>query len=1147
MKKDPISMQKAVFYDPDRKRWKRLRRLLDASAVMLSLVLIVFVFTALRGESLPALLLPHPQHPYHTLVGTERPRPPRPARRKTTSPPSQVVLNTEEGIRAAFYVNWDAGSFSSLKEYVHQIDILYPEWLHVLTPDGRLQGVSPDNRQFDVISGSKILPVDEKVMPFLKSVKAETEVFPLVNNFDAVSRQFMPAVGDFLSSSASRERFRREIGAFLSSGAYRGICIDFEEIPRSAQAGFKALISELGGDLHARGMKLYVNVPASDDDYDYAYLAQQSDGLILMNYDQHQGPGKPGPVAAQDWFTKNLARTLKLIPREKLICALGSYGYDWRTPKKNIPATAADVQTISTQEAWLHAQESESNIQLDPDTLNPHYAYSDENEDRHDVWYLDAVTTLNQMRAARQLGLRTFALWRLGAEDRSMWAVWDSPSSADSPSKLNIMPSGQDVDTEGAGEILVIERKPTPGVRSVKLDAATGLIVGETISSFPTPYELHQFGATPKLIALTFDDGPDPTFTPKILAVLKARKVKGTFFMIGSAARDFSSLTNQVFDEGHEIGNHTFTHPDISEVSRRYMEVELNLTERLFAAKLGVKPLYFRPPYSIDQEPDTADEVKPLEVVQQMGYITVGTKIDPNDWKDNPHTSADEIVRRVIEQLPLGNIVLLHDGGGDRSETVKALPILIDELRSRGYELVPVSALLGKQRSDVMPAISANERVGAQVDDIAFWLWDLSGAGIELVFFLGDALMTARLIFIGILAIYDRLRKPDPRLLLPFTAPVAVLIPAYSEELGIERTIRSVLASDYPHMRIIMVDDGSTDSTLEVTHRCFAPEIAAGKLLVISQPNAGKAEALNHGLAHVTEDFFVGIDADTEIASNAISLLLPHFAVPRVAAVAGNTKVGNRINLWTRWQALEYLTSQNFERRALNTFGAVTVVPGAIGAWRVSAVRQAGGYPLHTVAEDADLTMSLLQMGSHVVYEDRAIAFTEAPISARGLIRQRFRWSFGILQSVWKHRGAFGHRGTLGWVALPNIVIFQIMLPLVSPFIDLMFVFGTIKFLMERYFHPDTSNTTDFVRLLVFFLVFLVIDFVASAIAVLLERRSTSTRSDYWLLAHIWLQRFTYRQLFSVVLFKTLKRAFDGKAFAWDKLERMASDSQAEF
>src|SRR5205814_10698287 len=167
--------------------------------------------------------------------------------------------------------------------------------------------------------------------------------------------------------------------------------------------------------------------------------------------------------------------------------------------------------------------------------------------------------------------------------------------------------------------------------------------------------------------------------------------------------------------------------------------------------------------------------------------------------------------------------------------------------------------------------------------------------------------------------------------------------------------------------------------------------------------------------------------------------------------------------------------SQNFERRALNVFGAVTVVPGAIGAWRVAAVRKSGGYHPNTVAEDADLTMNLLQQGFRVVYEDRALAFTEAPMNARGLMRQRFRWSFGILQAVWKHRRAFGRRGALGWVALPNIVIFQILLPLVSPFIDFMFVVSAISYLVHRHFHPAASIPSTFQNLVTYFAISLVI------------------------------------------------------------------------
>src|SRR5581483_2187795 len=197
---------------------------------------------------------------------------------------------------------------------------------------------------------------------------------------------------------------------------------------------------------------------------------------------------------------------------------------------------------------------------------------------------------------------------------------------------------------------------------------------------------------------------------------------------------------------------------------------------------------------------------------------------------------------------------------------------------------------------------------------------------------------------------------------------VAVLIPAYNEEKVIERTVRSVLASSYPKLRVIVVDDGSKDATLQVARSAFASEVEQGRVVILTKTNRGKAEALNFGLRHVADDeeLFVGIDADTVIAPDAVSLLVPHFLNPKVGAVAGNAKVGNRVNLWTRWQALEYVTSQNFERRALNTLGAVSVVPGAIGAWRTAAVRELGGYQTDTVAEDADLTMALLQRGYRV-------------------------------------------------------------------------------------------------------------------------------------------------------------------------------------
>ena len=492
-----------------------------------------------------------------------------------------------------------------------------------------------------------------------------------------------------------------------------------------------------------------------------------------------------------------------------------------------------------------------------------------------------------------------------------------------------------------------------------------------------------------------------------------------------------------------------------------------------------------------------------------------------------------------------GSIILLHDGGGDRSTTVAALPSLIESLRTRGYQIVPVSKLLGKTRAQVMPALTTRQRWQAAVDSIAFFFISFFNHFVIGVFFVGDILMSARLLIIGLFATIDRFRTRKSFATAEYQPRVAVLIPAYNEEKVIVRTIRSVMMSNYKNIRIIVIDDGSKDRTSAVAREAYATDIELGRLTVLTKQNGGKADALNYALGQIDEEIYVGIDADGVIAHDAITKMVCHFANPRIGAVAGNAKVGNRVNLWTRWQALEYITSQNFERRALDLFDVVMVVPGAIGAWRTAAVRQGNGYHTNTVAEDADLTMNLLEQGYSVIYEDQALAFTEAPVNIDGLMRQRFRWSFGILQAIFKHRGAITKHRAMGLFALPNILIFQILLPLVSPLIDLMFVFGVFHYFIDKHFHPETASAAGFYKLLGFFLAFLVIDFAASTLAFALERKNKASRGDFWLLFHIWIQRFTYRQVFSVVLLKTVKRAIDGKSFAWDKLDRTAQMSEA--
>jgi cellulose synthase/poly-beta-1,6-N-acetylglucosamine synthase-like glycosyltransferase/peptidoglycan/xylan/chitin deacetylase (PgdA/CDA1 family)/spore germination protein YaaH len=1164
-------MSRQIFYDPERKRWKRLRRILDLAAVASTLLLVAFFLGVIHREQLPDLLLPQQKRNYKAVKGRQtaeaRRAALRAARRRTTSRrASEVPLNAGEGLRATFYTD-NAPSLSSLKQHIHQIDMLFPVWLHVNDAAGTLLGampLAPAHTYRIVDPNGTVHGVDpnNNVHQVIANAHEDTEIFPLINNYNIMTNDWDPVVGPMLNDAGARHNLRLQLDKFLAANPeYHGISLDFEEVPDNAEAGYQALMAELYSDFSARNLRLYINVPDSTDKRMLAFEATHTDGIVLMNYDQHENTSEPGPIAAQDWFENNLQRVLKVVPKQRLICALGNYGYDWTVPlpdaKGHTSPKVLDVSSVSVQEAWQQASDSDASLSFAGDELNPHFAYDDEDEHvRHQVWLLDAVTAMNEMRAARSMGIQTFALWQLGTEDSSLWSIWDKPSTPNIQKSLEKIQPGNDVNEEGEGDILRIIGVPHPGSRTIDMDAENQTATDEHMQTYPQPYTIEYYGYDPNKVALSFDDGPDPKWTPKILDILKAKHVKGAFMVIGELAQDNVGLLRRYIGEGHEIGNHTYTHPDISEIPARQVQLELNLTERLFASKLGIKPLYFRPPYSIDQEPDTNDQAAPAYRIQQMGYTIIGNKIDTDDWNEHPRKSPQEIAWSVLEQLRImktkpqfrGSIILLHDGGGDRSATVAALPLLIDTLRAHGYQIVPVSELMGKTTAEVMPPLTPNQRWQARIDSVAFSLFAFVGRFIVMVFFIGDVLMSARLALIGLFALIDRLRRRRvPAVEGGFVPRVAVLIPAYNEEKVIVRTIRSVLNSDYENLRAIVIDDGSSDRTYDVAREAYRDEIATGRLQVLSKTNAGKAEALNYAIGLLSEDYYVGIDADTVIARDAVSKLIAHFADPQVGAVAGNAKVGNRVNLWTRWQALEYITSQNFERRALDLFNVVTVVPGAIGSWRTEAVRHGGGYPVNTVAEDADLTMNLLEQGYKVIYEDQALAFTEAPIDAKGLMRQRFRWSFGTLQAVFKHKKAFTKNRAMGIFALPNILIFQILLPLVSPLIDLMFVYGTIQYLLDRHFHPDTASPAGFEKLLVYFLTFLIIDFVTSALAFFLERRHPANRGDGWLLFHIWLQRFAYRQVFSIVLFKTIKRAIDGRPFNWDKLERTAKMSkQAE-
>jgi len=549
-----------------------------------------------------------------------------------------------------------------------------------------------------------------------------------------------------------------------------------------------------------------------------------------------------------------------------------------------------------------------------------------------------------------------------------------------------------------------------------------------------------------------------------------------------------------------------------------------------------------RPPYFGDAEADKPEEVEPAIRAEKLGYLIVGLRIDPDDWQ--LPVTADQIVNRTMQRAldnnpeTRGQVVLLHDSGGDRSATIEALPQLIHQLRAKGFEFVLASRLGGLSHDQAMPPISPGQRVYTRTDALAFFVLATGGWLLQWTFLIGIILGLGRLIFVGALAFAQWLRsrhRERTHAGEAYTPFVSVIVPAYNEEMVIEATLRSLLASDYKDFEIIVVDDGSIDRTSEIVREKFGGE---KRVRLFTEPNAGKANALNFGLRFVNGEIIIALDADTIFATQTIGALAHRFYDKQMGAVAGNAKVGNRINIVTRWQALEYITSQNMDRRAFASLNCITVVPGAVGAWRLDLLKQAGGFTSDTLAEDQDLTLRIRRHGYKIGYEENAIAWTEAPASLRTLAKQRFRWAYGTLQCMWKHADAlFRPRyGALGFVAMPNVWIFQIIFPLVSPVMDLMLLYTLFSAGLDWLQQPAGYSMTNLNQIFFYYALFLTIDWLSACFAFILERQ------EHWrLLWWIFLQRFCYRQVMYYVMIKSVATAVRGAVVGWGKLERKAT------
>lgn len=1101
-----------VFFDPTglRKRWSR--RGLVVAIVTILLAAIGFATTLVDvppGTPL-ALQLERPQPlALAQQVARARHKVKHEIDRLAGWLPHQAVGAAGKPLTVGFYVPWDSASADSLRAHLNQLDWVMPA-LATVSGDHRLHVVN-----------------DTRFAWLLATAPRRPRSLTMVQNL-AGGHWDGAGTAALLHDPAVRARLVGQLGAMVDRQHAAGVTFDFESLPASALGDYVRLLDETHRAFRARRLLVAVTVPADDPHWPLAKIATATDRVVLMDYDQHWQGGTAGPIAAQPWFVDQLRGALAQVPADRLIVALGSYGYDWH---------GGTVDALTVEEALGDAHDSDSPPLFDAESGNLRFGYEEAGE-AHEVWLMDAATNWNQLQAVRALGVSSVALWRLGSEDPGVWDALSAWRSGQPRPQLGSITQTSNVDVEGSGEILRITGTPHAGVRQLDF-TPNGLVRGERYQTLPTPYVVSRTGAAqPRLVALTFDDGPDPEWTPKILDVLEQRHAPGTFFVIGENAMENEGLLKRIVAGGSEIGNHSYTHPNLAQVPDAEVRLELNATQRVIEAYTGHATRLFRAPYFGDAEPTTADEIGPALVAQQAGYTVVGLHVDPDDWK---RPGVDAIVQRTIDQVThpepdrATNVILLHDGGGDRAQTVAALPRIIDRLRAQGYRFVPVSALAGVTRDAVMPPVTAADQAAVRLDVGIFEA--LAGIDKALVwlFFVAIALGMGRAILMTALAVAGRNRSAAPP--LPVVPPrVSVIIPAYNEERVIEASVRRVLDSEGVEIEVIVADDGSTDRTSAIVTAAFGDD---PRMRLLTLANGGKAAALNRALRLASAPVIVALDADTQFEPLTIARLARWFVAadfgPDIGGVAGNAKVGNRVDLVTRWQAVEYVTAQNVERRALARFDAMMVIPGAVGAWRREALDDVGGYPEDTLAEDQDLTIAIQRDGWRVAYDMDAVAWTEAPESFRALAKQRYRWAFGTLQCLWKHGRLVLQRRPAGLalVGVPQTWLFQIVFAAISPLIDLALVVSIGGTLLRIAQHGWDQTQTDVLRMAMFWILFTAVDLACGWTAYRLEKREK--RFPALLLLG---QRFVYRQLMYWVVLRAIGAAIAGFWVGWGKLER---------
>jgi peptidoglycan/xylan/chitin deacetylase (PgdA/CDA1 family)/spore germination protein YaaH len=600
------------------------------------------------------------------------------ARRSFHFGPGDAPIPLPRDAVVAFVEHDDTGATASLERHVANVDVVVPDWFD--TPADGCQPVEAE---------------DAKTRRVLR--RADALILP---------RLTLPADGSnegrtsrFLHDADRRACFVKALVGRVGELGNDGVDVRFE--PRSGEDGeaLFLLLGELRVALHAHWLRLTVDVPLESGTSILDRLGPLTDAVLLDAYDQHSPETAPGPLAARDWFGDSLDRALAHLPIDRVAVIMGGGGIDWTTANGHDGATRLPFSSVMEQSHGATAAPTfETRVE------NGHVTYREPTGTAHDVWFQDALATWNQVLAVHKRHVRRIGLSKLGSEDETVWTFLGADAPPRTALALNKVLPLSSIHALHVGEGYSLRSAPESGERRFALSNG-GQVTRGRYTKLPTGYVVDGIIGGSRQVALTFDDGPSKANTGAILDILKEYAVPATFFVAGRQVLKSPEIFQREQREGHLLGNHSWNHPEFDPLTPNEARLQFESTGAAIESLGGVHLRVLRPPYRVSLDPQSPTDSVVLATALAAGYVFVGANADSLDWQGEP---PDVLIERIVSNVELGRgrILLFHDGGNARPNTVEAVRRIVPELRQRGYEFVPLDRLLGKSRVDLEPKVS---------------------------------------------------------------------------------------------------------------------------------------------------------------------------------------------------------------------------------------------------------------------------------------------------------------------------------------------------------------------------------------------------------------------------------------------------------